>query len=150
MGKYKVLNRTVETTNAHVESDKSGLIEETWNDVSVSYDAYTKYDEVEVTTPDTSIDEDTKDQVRHTHLNTGEKLSEKILSMAQYYLDNNLYPTNFFFKGDESKKDSPIHNLSNQESDNDVVDTIMPVTAHEENGTPINISESDVVEPVKE
>lgn len=100
MGKYKVLNRTVETTNAHVESDKSGVIEETWNDVSVSYDAYVKYDEVEVTTPDTSIDEDAKDQVRHTHLNAGEKLSEKIMSMAQYYLDNNIYPVDFFFKGE--------------------------------------------------
>ena len=64
MGKYKVLNRTVETTNAHVESDKSGVIEETWNDVSVSYDAYTKYDEVEVTTPEEndSIEEEQSEE----------------------------------------------------------------------------------------
>ena len=91
MGKYKVLNRTVETTNAHVELDKSGVIEETWNDVSASYDAYTKYDEVEVTTPDTSIDEDTKDQVRHTHLNTGEKLSEKIMKFGHKFNLNTFY-----------------------------------------------------------
>ena len=100
MGKYTVLNRTVETTNAHVESDKSGIVKETWNDVSISYDAYAKYDEVEVTTPDTSIDEDANVQVRHTHLNTGEKLSENIMNMAQYYLDNNIYPVDFFFKGE--------------------------------------------------
>ena len=79
-----MLNRTVETTNAHVESDKSGVIEETWNDVSVSYDAYAKYDEVEVTTPDTSIDEDTKDQVRHTHLNHRLKYPVQMLIQKLY------------------------------------------------------------------
>ena len=100
MGKYKVLNRTLETTNSHVEMDKSGVVEETWNDVSINYNAYAKYDEVEIDIPDTSIDEDANEKVRHTHLNMGEEMSEKIMSMAQYYLDNNIYPVDFFFKGE--------------------------------------------------
>lgn len=87
----KVLKRTVETTNAHVESDKSGEIEERWGDASIGYSAYVQYDEAEVPTIE-PVDDDEKEDLRHTHLNMKSDISERISEMNEYYKEHKLGP----------------------------------------------------------
>lgn len=90
---YEVSKRLLTTTNAHVESDQSGEIEEKWGDSSVNYKAYVNYDEVEVPIIDSSIIEKLKEQersMRHTHLYLEPDINDSLMQMNEYYMEHKL------------------------------------------------------------
>lgn len=84
-----ILSRTIAITNTHVESDRSGEIEEKWGDVSINYTGYAKYDETTIPTQDSSVD---AVEIRHTHLYANSSLQETINEINEYYKDRNLGP----------------------------------------------------------
>lgn len=102
---YKVLKRTLETTNAHIETDKSGQIEEQYGDVSINYNGYVKYDEKEIEISDTSISDNIKIQMRHTHEFLPKNISEKIMEMNAYYKEHKIGPYKFAFDINNDKKE---------------------------------------------
>jgi len=113
----KVLERTLSITKTHPESDQTGDINEKIGDVSVNYKGYTKYDEVDVVT-DSSISEDEKIKIRHTHLYIQKNINEEIKSITEYYIENKLGPFESCFTEDsvpiiniQPIPDSSIENL---------------------------------------
>ena len=95
----QVISQTLATTNAHVEIDHLVDYEEKFADVSIEYKAYTDYDVAEIPIIDASVIESLKektDLMRHTHENVP-NTSSYFKNLAQYYIDNNIYPVNFFF-----------------------------------------------------
>ena len=111
---YKVLERTLATTNAHIEHDRSGKVEIEWGDSSLSYNAYAQYDEREIVIPDTSISDDEKVKMRHTHLYTPSDLSEELDAMNRYYREHNLGPWKYAFKGpkQDPEPELPVYDIN--------------------------------------
>ena len=97
----QVISQTLATTNAHVEIDHLVDYEEKIADVSIEYKAYTDYDVEEIPIIDASVIEALKEKVdlmRPTHENVP-NTSSYFKYLAQCYIDNNMYPVAFFFKG---------------------------------------------------
>lgn len=97
----QVISQTLATTNAHVELDHLVDYEEKIADVSIEYKAYNDYDVEEVPIIDASIINALKekaDLMRRTHENVPNS-STYFKDLAQCYVDNNMYPVPFFFKG---------------------------------------------------
>lgn len=97
----QVINQILATTNAHVEIDHLVDYEEKFADVSIEYKAYTDYDVAEIPIIDASVIESLKektDLMRLTHENVP-NTSTYFKDLAQCYIDNNMYPVPFFFKG---------------------------------------------------
>ena len=95
----KVLKRTLATSHDHLELDHLVDCEEKIADVSIEYKAYTDYDVAEIPIIDASVIEDLKEKtnlMRLTHENIPNS-SSYFKNLAQYYIDNNIYPVNFFF-----------------------------------------------------
>ena len=94
-----VLKRTLATSHDHLELDHLVDYEEKIADVSIEYKAYTDYDVAEIPIIDASVIEDLKEKtnlMRLTHENIPNS-SSYFKNLAQYYIDNNIYPVNFFF-----------------------------------------------------
>ena len=133
---YKVLERTLATTNTHVEHDRSGKVEVEWGDSSISYNAYTKYDEREIVIPDTSISDDEKIKMRHTHLFTPSSLSEELDAMNRYYREHNLGPWKYAFKGPQNSQEN---NEQSEEQEQEQEPELQNIENLEENNeNPIN------------
>lgn len=97
----KVLNRTLSNTATHVESDQSGVVTEQWGDVSISYNAYTKYDEVEIPVQ-SEVDKklyEERENARPTHLRLDPSINDELAAIEQYYIENHLGPYEFPFEG---------------------------------------------------
>ena len=97
----KVLKRTLATSHDHLELDHLVDYEEKIADVSIEYKAYTDYDVAEIPIIDASVIESLKEKVdlmRLTHENIPSS-STYFKDLAQCYIDNNMYPVPFFFKG---------------------------------------------------
>ena len=97
----QVISQTLATTNAHVEIDHLVDYEEKIADVSIEYKAYTDYDVEEIPIIDASVIEALKEKVdlmRPTHENIPSS-STYFKDLARCYIDNNMYPVPFFFKG---------------------------------------------------
>ncbi len=97
----QVINQTLATTNTHVEIDHLVDYEEKIADVSIEYKAYNDYDVEEIPIIDASVIEALKEKVdlmRHTH-EIIPNSSTYFKDLAQCYIDNNMYPVPFFFKG---------------------------------------------------
>ena len=97
----KVLKRTLATSHDHLELDHLVDYEEKIADVSIEYKAYTDYDVAEIPIIDASVIEDLKektDLIRPTHENIPSS-STYFKDLSQCYIDNNMYPVPFFFKG---------------------------------------------------
>ena len=95
----KVLKRTLATSHDHLELDHLVDYEEKIADVSIEYKAYTDYDVAEIPIIDASVIEGLKEKtnlMRLTHENIPNS-SSYFKNLAQYYIDNNIYPVNFFF-----------------------------------------------------
>ena len=89
------------TSHDHLELDHLVDYEEKIADVSIEYKAYTDYDVAEIPIIDASVIEDLKEKtnlMRLTHENIPNS-SSYFKNLAQYYIDNNMYPVPFFFKG---------------------------------------------------
>ena len=89
------------TSDGHLELDNLRNYEEEFADVSIEYKAYNDYDVEEITIIDASVIEDLKektDLMRLTHENVP-NTSTYFKDLAQCYIDNNMYPVPFFFKG---------------------------------------------------
>ena len=96
-----VLKRTLATSHDHLELDHLVDYEEKIADVSIEYKAYNDYDVEEIPIIDASVVEALKDKVdlmRPTHENVP-NTSSYFKDLAQCYIDNNMYPVPFFFKG---------------------------------------------------
>ena len=103
----KVLNRTLSNTATHVESDQSGVITEQWGDVSISYNAYAKYDEVEIPVQ-SEVDKklyEKRENARRTHIRLDPSINDELDAIKQYYIENHLGPYKFPFKGYAITKD---------------------------------------------
>ena len=97
----QVISQTLATTNAHDEIDHLVDYEEKIADVSIEYKAYNDYDVEEIPIIDASVIEALKEKVdlmRLTHENIPSS-STYFKDLAQCYIDNNMYPVPFFFKG---------------------------------------------------
>ena len=97
----KVLKRTLATSHDHLELDHLEDYEEKIADVSIEYKAYTDYDVAEIPIIDASVIEYLKektDLMILTHENIPSS-STYFKDLAQCYIDNNIYPVPFFFKG---------------------------------------------------
>ena len=97
----QVISQILATTNAHVEIDHLVDYEEKIADVSIEYKAYNDYDVKEIPIIDASVIEALKEKVdlmRPTHENIPSS-STYFKDLAQCYIDNNMYPVPFFFKG---------------------------------------------------
>ena len=97
----QVISQTLATTNAHVEIDHLVDYEEKIADVSIEYKAYNDYDVEEIPIIDASVIEALKEKVdlmRPTHENIPSS-SIYFKDLTQCYIDNNMYPVPFFFKG---------------------------------------------------
>ena len=96
-----VLKRTLATSHDHLELDHLVDYEEKIADVSIEYKAYNDYDVKEIPIIDASVIEALKektDLMRLTHENVP-NTSTYFKDLAQCYIDNNMYPVPFFFKG---------------------------------------------------
>ena len=97
----KVLKRTLATSHDHLELDHLVDYEEKIADVSIEYKAYNDYDVEEIPIIDASVIEALKEKVdlmRNTH-EIIPNSSTYFKDLAQCYIDNNMYPVPFFFKG---------------------------------------------------
>ena len=97
----KVLKRTLASSHDHLELDHLSNYEEKFADVSIEYKAYTDYDVAEIPIIDASVIKDLKektDLMRLTHENVP-NTSSYFKDLAKCYIDNNMYPVPFFFKG---------------------------------------------------
>ena len=97
----QVISQTLATTNAHVVIDHLVDYEEKIADVSIEYKAYNDYDVKEIPIIDASVIEALKEKVdlmRPTHENIPSS-STYFKDLTQCYIDNNMYPVPFFFKG---------------------------------------------------
>ena len=97
----KVLKTILATSHDHLELDNLINYEEKFADVSIEYKAYTDYDVAEIPIIDTSVIKGLKektDLMRLTHENVP-NTSSYFKDLAQCYIDNNMYPVPFFFKG---------------------------------------------------
>ena len=97
----KVLKTILATSHDHLELDNLTNYEEKIADVSIEYKAYTDYDVAEIPIIDASVIEDLKEKIdlmRLTHENVP-NTSSYFKDLAQCYIDNNMYPVPFFFKG---------------------------------------------------
>ena len=97
----QVISQTLATTNTHVEVDHLVDYEEKIADVSIEYKAYNDYDVEEIPIIDASVIEALKEKVdlmRNTH-EIIPNSSTYFKELAQCYIDNNMYPVPFFFKG---------------------------------------------------
>ena len=74
--------------------------EEKWGDASVTHKAYNDYDVEEIPVDASITEEDKKIAMRHTHLYLDSLNSSTYFTdMVQEYIDKNLYPVPYFFKG---------------------------------------------------